>query len=122
MKFEVVFGVNPGYNHSNEAQDPVAVMNDVWLEQMNFVRQNSGLYISALVHLGTACYPKEHGAPDGGEDVVVVSGYFNEKYHYHVEDWKKAVRHIVLRCKEVMDQSTVALLFVPCEVEHYEQK
>jgi|AntRauTorcE11897_2_1112592.scaffolds.fasta_scaffold71457_1 hypothetical protein len=118
MKFEVVFGVNPGFNHDNEVTDPVAVMTMVWLEQMDLVRQNSGLYISALILPGRVSYPKEFGAPDGGEEVVEVSGYYNAQYHRYTELWQAAVRSTVSKCKDVLEQDTVALLFFPCQVEY----
>lgn len=118
MKFEAVFGVNPGFGHGNENPDPVATMTNVWLEEMDTVRQNSGLYISALVVPGRISYPREFGSPEGGEEVVEVSGYYNAKFHKHMELWQSAVRLIVARCKDRLEQETVALLFVPCEVEY----
>ena len=51
--------------------------------------------------------------------MVEVSGYFNIEFHHCIGDWKKAVRLTVLRCKETLGQKTVALMFIPCEVEYH---
>ena len=118
MRFEAVFGVNPGYHHYNYDPTPLGKMAGVWNESMELCRQNTGMQISGVICQGLVVYSEKLGCPGGGVDVVTVTGEFNPEFHRFVELWKDAVRAVVRQCMRVLEQETVTLSFVESSLEY----
>jgi hypothetical protein len=113
-KFEIVFGVNPGYNHANEAATPLQAVAAAWDAEALTASQ----YIPVVLTSGKCVYKAEWGCPPGGEDVVIASGTRNPKFSEDDWHWQHAVQGIARRVKQALQQATITISFSKADVDY----
>jgi hypothetical protein len=63
-------------------------------------------------------YHIEWGCPIGGEDTYTISGIANPEFIKDMEQYKEAVRKVILKLKEELKQTTVTLEFLEVDIEY----
>lgn len=116
ITFSAVFGVVPGYGHSNGLPDGTtadALVAHAWRESLEAEFSASGIIVGAAVTPGRVVYPASFGCPADGEVGAVVSGNSNPKFvpADKLDEFREAVIRVVAATKERLGQSRVQLTF-----------
>ncbi len=115
IKFEISFGVVPGFTDST-TQNDIAIESVVraWEEAAADVMEQKGLFVSAQFSAAQVIYP--FGLDIISETVVSVSGISNPKFQAN-DIYREAVRLISEYVKTGLKQNTATLQL--SEVESY---
>lgn len=131
-QFTFNVGVNPGYDHKNEVENPLSIAAKVWSEEAEKVQTSGGFYVGAVANLSKTLYSKAFGCPEGGEDTVVFTGLLNPKFlddklkhlvsnvpNYGGKTaWWLAVQNVCRAVAKRLDQKTGYLSFSQIEFDY----
>ena len=119
LSFKMTIGVNEGYGHNNEAQNPVKTVATEWQKIAAEHFSETGRYVSAVLSPSTVVYHTQWGCPEGGETTVDISGSANPEFVFNIEEWRLDVLKITKELKKVLKQSTLVVEFHEVEDFHY---
>jgi len=119
LSFKLTIGVNEGYGHNNEAQNPTQVVATEWQKIAAEHFSETGRYISAVISPSVVVYHTEWGCPVGGETTVDISGSANPEFVHNIEEWRLDVLKVAKELKKVLKQSTLVVEFHEVEDFHY---
>lgn len=134
LQFTFNVGVNAGYNHKNEVENPLSLACRVWQEEADKVSSTDGIYVGAVAVSSKTVYSTAWGCPVGGEDTVVFSGLLNPHFlpegdkgnlgvYVQAENrWKSAVEKVTRAVAERLDQTTAYLSFHKIEFVYHQLK
>ena len=108
-RFTLTIGVNPGYSHNNEVIDAVAVVARNWNELATKVSCGVLPYVQATCVIAKHVYSTACGCPDGGEDVVIVTGV--RQIAVDQSQWKNAVLTIASLLRKRLGQDAAYIEF-----------
>lgn len=118
-EFLLTLGVNPGYNHANEATKPITLAVDAWAKAAEAEFAESGVYVSATaIPGGKSIYLPQWGCPVGGEDVVVLVGTRNPEFIKDGAAWKDAARRVATAAGKTLEQKVVYLTFTEVQFDY----
>jgi hypothetical protein len=117
IKFFLTTGVTKGYFHENENFD-IEDITVIWQKLAQEKFDESGIYISALAFKSKAIYSEDWGCPKAGENTLTFTGSINPTFTKDVETWKKCVIEIATEIKKTLEQSTITVEFIECEINY----
>jgi hypothetical protein len=108
-KFEINFGVNPGYSHQNEVSrnDVPAIFQEV----IEDIAWETTITVTGIITSTVTVYRESHGCPLGGEKTVAITGFRNPHYCADDEGWRDAVKRVAIALGQHYEQTTVYLSF-----------
>ena len=111
QRFEFVIGVNPGYQHDNEVEQPLAIVAKAWRRAAKQCERDGGMFISAVFTQGKCIWPdgEDRKCPETGEDVVIVSGVRNSTRCRYPARWRKSLNWICAEVQRRLNQTTSTL-------------
>lgn len=132
LQFTFNVGVNPGYDHKNEIENPLALAVKTWDEEAKKCQSN-GIIVGAVAHQAKTIYPN---CPEGGEDTIVFTGLLNPKFlndtmkhpvsqqpNYQGEvNWKWTVREVCRAVSKRLNQKTGYLSFSEIEFDYIQNQ
>lgn len=115
MTFTATFGLAPGYGqHTAVAALDWPSVAEIIHQEIDYVRELSGVIVGCIAHEASVFYPREFGCPPTGERVLLVSGAHNP-FFVGADSWRESVETFVERLKERLRQERVTLTFSPAE-------
>lgn len=105
-EFELVVGVNAGYNHDNQEQINFCKL---YREKIAEVAAKTGIYVTAVINESRAVYPTAFGCPIGGEVVYTVRGTWNPEFAADFGRYRKAIELMCRILAHNLNQSTFTL-------------
>lgn len=116
----VTFGLNAGYgDHTADAAFDWGEISEILHQEIDYVRELSGVVVGCVVDYANVFYPREFGCPEVGERALVVTGAHNPKLGGALS-WREAVETLTERLKDRFRQERVTLTIVPCETIYLE--
>lgn len=108
ITMSATFGINKGYFHQNESNvDFTSILQDTIIE----VFDETGVYLSFVVHETKTVYNEEFGCPRGGEVTKTIESFCNKEYEDDTGKWMKASILLVNKMKEKLEQEVVYIQF-----------
>jgi hypothetical protein len=107
--FEFTIGVNKGYKHKNDCEDPLGYVIAAWQATAEKVAEEDGCYVSAVFRQAKVLY---RDCPPGGEDVVIVTGHLNKVKLRTTTSakWGGSVRATCELVQQLLKQTTATLI------------
>jgi len=112
MKFELTFGIVPGYGHGNKEAPGRKEIVGKCREVMNIVLAETGVLITMNIVPTVAVYSMEHGCPEMGEHTMTANGVWNQEFCKDEAVWQAAVKRFATLIGAAFRQTTIYLLFV----------
>lgn len=118
FKWFITVGTNPGYVSSNSRTLAEEEFVACVLSVSDLIQAETGVYISALAYPAKAFYKTDWGCPESGEPVYCLTGVCNPVFS-EAEDFKSSLVRFTQELKKKLNQTTVTLEIVPCELYYF---
>ena len=118
QEFELVIGINEGYNHNNDSSINIY---DLYQEIAEKINEIHGIYISATILESRVVYSTAWGCPSGGEVVYIIKGTRNPKFVDDFEKYKKATERVAKTLASELKQSTFTLTWKNLELNYFKK-
>ena len=118
QEFELVIGINQGYNHNNDSSINIY---ELYQEVAEKIYKEGGTYISATITESKVIYSAAWGCTAGGEIVYSIKGTRNPQFVDDFEKYKKATEQIVKILGSELKQSTFTLSWKNLELNYFKK-
>ena len=118
QEFELVIGINEGYNHNNDSSINIY---ELYQEVAEKVQKESELYISATITKSRVVYSTAWGCPADGEVVYSIKGTRNPQFVKNFEKYKKATEQVAKILASELKQTTFTLTWRDLELNYFKK-
>ena len=118
VKWSMMIGTNGGYELSQQQEMPESEFAELYRTIAEKVFQETGVYISAVMHRSRSLYRTEWGCPPGGEFSYTLTGCHNPLYS-DINDYLHSLDLLTGKMKERLKQSAVYLEITPAHCDYY---
>lgn len=118
QEFELIIGINEGYNHNNDSSINIY---ELYQEVAEKVQKESELYISATITKSRVVYSTAWGCPVGGEVVYSIKGTRNPQFVENFEKYKKATEQVAKILASELKQTTFTLTWRDLELNYFKK-
>lgn len=118
QEFELVIGINQGYNHNNDSSINIY---ELYQEVAEKIYKEDGTYISATITESKVIYSASWGCPAGGEIVYSIKGTKNPQFVDDFEKYKKATERVAKTLASELKQSTFTLTWKNLELNYFKK-
>lgn len=116
-RFELDFGVNPGYFHNNWlTSEQIAC--EAFQIITEHVYKKTGVAISGVITPTATIYREAWGCPKSGEKTVKITGLRNPEFMADDPLWRETVREVCTMIRKHFQQTTAYLSFSEVDFEY----
>ncbi len=118
VKWSCTVGINSGYELNDQKNMPVDEIAGIYLEIAEEIRQETGVYISAVISESRLLYSPEWGCPKEGEYSYTLSGSCNLNFS-KPEPYLEALEKVMQKLKKRLKQKTLLVEIYPAKLNYY---
>lgn len=118
IHWTVTIGTNPGFELENQQEMDIGTFTALFQKLAEKEAEESGVWITAVVIPSRLAYMHSAGCPIGGEYAFTVTGSCNPEFAA-VDDYVPALKRVIERLKEELEQATITLEIIPAHIDYY---